>query len=81
ADALNVATGGSQVPNDVPSQLAGFEGEIVHSSAYDESFMREVADKKLRVLVVGGGESGANISADLCELSPNLTICIGCAFP
>ncbi|GKZ54476.1 hypothetical protein AnigIFM49718_010289 [Aspergillus niger] len=74
ADALIVATGSSQVPNDVPSQLAGFEGQIVHSSAYDEYFMREVADKKLRVLVVGGGESGADISADLCELSPNLTV-------
>ncbi|GLA66044.1 hypothetical protein AtubIFM55763_003210 [Aspergillus tubingensis] len=74
ADALIVATGNSQVPNDVPSQLAGFEGRIVHSSAYDESFMQEVADKKLRVLIVGGGESGADISADLCEQSPNLTV-------
>ncbi|RDH27923.1 FAD/NAD(P)-binding domain-containing protein [Aspergillus welwitschiae] len=74
ADALIVATGGSQVPNDVPSQLAGFEGKIIHSNAYDEYFMREVAEKKLRVLIVGGGESGADISADLCELSPNLTV-------
>lgn len=74
ADALIVATGNSQVPNDVPSQLAGSEGRIVHSSAYDESFMQEVADKKLRVLIVGGGESGADISADLCEQSPNLTV-------
>lgn len=74
ADALIVATGNSQVPNGVPSQLAGFKDRIVHSSAYDESFMQEVADKKLRVLIVGGGESSADISADLCDQSPNLTV-------
>ncbi|RAH58554.1 FAD/NAD(P)-binding domain-containing protein [Aspergillus piperis CBS 112811] len=74
ADALIVATGNSQVPNGVPSQLAGFKDRIVHSSAYDESFMQEVADKKLRGLIVGGGESGAVISADLCEQSPKLTV-------
>ncbi|EXJ75294.1 uncharacterized protein A1O5_01990 [Cladophialophora psammophila CBS 110553] len=39
--------------------------------------------KKLKVLVVGGGESGADISAELGELSPNVTvwlrrpICVG----
>ncbi|OAP57196.1 hypothetical protein AYL99_07934 [Fonsecaea erecta] len=72
ADALIVATGSNGIPNNArPAGLSGFEGRVIHSSQYDEAFKREVAEKKLRVLVVGGGESGADISAELGERSPN----------
>ncbi|KAK9414631.1 putative FAD/NAD(P)-binding domain-containing protein [Seiridium unicorne] len=74
ADALVVATGANQVANKIPDGLADFSGRVMHSSQYDEAFKQEVAAKKLRVLVVGGGESGADISAELGELSPNITV-------
>ncbi|KAM0813176.1 putative FAD/NAD(P)-binding domain-containing protein [Seiridium cardinale] len=72
ADALIVATGANQVANKIPDGLADFRGRVMHSSQYDEAFKQEVAAKKLRVLLVGGGESGADISAELGELSPNV---------
>ena len=83
AEALIVATGANQEKNEMPSELAGFGGRVLHSSEYDEEFKNEVAKNKLRVLVVGGGESGADISAELGDLSPNVTVrlrrapCIG----
>jgi dimethylaniline monooxygenase (N-oxide forming) len=83
ADGLIVATGQNRIPNPVPAGLAGFKGKMIHSSQYDDAFKTEVAEKKLRVLVVGGGESGADLSAELGDLSPNASvwlrrpICIG----
>jgi dimethylaniline monooxygenase (N-oxide forming) len=74
ADALIVATGANQVANKIIPELAGFSGQVIHSSSYGEKFKQEVAEKKLRVLVVGGGESGADISTELGELSPNVTV-------
>ncbi|KIY01693.1 uncharacterized protein Z520_01831 [Fonsecaea multimorphosa CBS 102226] len=74
ADALIVATGSNGLPNARPAGLSGFEGRVIHSSEYDEAFKQEVSEKKLRVLVVGGGESGADIAAELGELSPNVTV-------
>ncbi|CZR56845.1 uncharacterized protein PAC_06734 [Phialocephala subalpina] len=74
ADALIVATGANQVANHMPSGLSRFGGQILHSSEYGDCFKREVAEKGLRVLVVGCGESGADISAELGELSPNVTV-------
>lgn len=74
ADALIVATGAHQEPKCVPSRLEGFEGRMLHSSEYDQKFKQSVADKRMRVLVVGGGESAADVSAELGELSPNVTV-------
>ncbi|KAK6365518.1 uncharacterized protein PV06_10560 [Exophiala oligosperma] len=74
ADALIVATGASQYPKAIPRELAGYNGRIIHSSQYDETFKRDVADKSLRVLVIGGGESGADIAAELGDLSPNVSV-------
>jgi len=74
ADAIIVATGANQAPNKIPSSLAGFNGQVIHSSEYNDEFKRHVAEKKLRVLVVGGGESSADISAELGELSPSITV-------
>lgn len=83
ADAVIVATGANQLAKSAPPELAGFGGRVIHSLEYNEAFKTEVAEKNLRVLVVGGGESGADISADLGELSRNVTVwlrrhnCIG----
>ena len=83
ADALIVATGANQLPNSVPSGLVGFDGRVIHSSEYNDDFKKEVEGKKLKVLVVGGGESGADIAAELGDLSPDVTvwlrrpICVG----
>jgi cation diffusion facilitator CzcD-associated flavoprotein CzcO len=61
-DRVVVATGYSNVPF-VPDWPGTLEGEIVHSSAYrnPEPF------RGRRVLVVGGGNSGAEIAADLAS--------------
>lgn len=83
ADAIIVATGANQLPKKTPDSLAGFTGEIIHSSEYSQTFKDQVKSGKQRVLVVGGGESGADVSAELGELSPNVTVwlrrpnCIG----
>jgi putative flavoprotein involved in K+ transport len=60
ADRVVVATGYSNVPF-VPDWPGAFEGEIVHSTAYrnPEPF------RGRRVLVVGSGNSGAEIAADV----------------
>lgn len=74
ADALIVATGANQVPRELPDGLSGFQGRVLHSSEYSEALKREVKDGKLRVLVVGGGESGADVAAELGDLSPHVTV-------
>ncbi|KIV82205.1 hypothetical protein PV11_04332 [Exophiala sideris] len=83
ADGLIVATGANQLPNPIPPGLVGFDGRVIHSSEYDGTFKKEVEENNLKVLVVGGGESGADIAAELGDLSPNVTvwlrrpICVG----
>jgi len=62
------------VAKDLPSQLSGFSGRVLHSSNYSEAFRQEVKEGKLRVLLIGGGESGADISADLGDLTPYTTV-------
>ncbi|KAK6220532.1 hypothetical protein LQW54_001977 [Pestalotiopsis sp. IQ-011] len=56
------------------SGAPGFDGRVIHSSQYGEDFKQYVAKTKARVLVVGAGESGADVSAELAELSPNVTV-------
>lgn len=83
ADAIIVATGANQVPKETPESLAGFTAKILHSSEYGQTFKDQVKKEKQRVLVVGGGESGADVSAELGDLSPHVTVwlrrpnCIG----
>ncbi|KAH8698163.1 hypothetical protein GQ44DRAFT_787206 [Phaeosphaeriaceae sp. PMI808] len=74
ADALIVATGAHQVPKGLPSQLSNYTGRVVHSSDYSEAFRKEVKKKQLRMLLVGGGESAADISADLGDLTQSTTV-------
>jgi dimethylaniline monooxygenase (N-oxide forming) len=82
-DALIVATGANQVPKPLPSELCGFAGRTIHSAEYNAAFTSEVKDKQLKVLIVGGGESAADISAELSTLSPDVSVwlrrpmCIG----
>ncbi|KAI3397988.1 hypothetical protein diail_9965 [Diaporthe ilicicola] len=83
ADAIIVATGANQVPKETPDGLAGFTGQTLHSAEYSETFKEKVKNEKQRVLVVGVGESGADVSAELGDLSPHVTVwlrrpnCIG----
>jgi putative flavoprotein involved in K+ transport len=60
ADRVVVATGYSNVPF-VPDWPGAFEGEIVHSTAY----RNPKPFRGRRVLVVGSGNSGAEIAADV----------------
>jgi dimethylaniline monooxygenase (N-oxide forming) len=73
-DALIVATGANSVPKQRPAGLEAFQGRVFHSTDYDQKFKDEVLEKKLRVLVVGGGESGADVSAELADLSPRVSV-------
>lgn len=60
ADRVVVATGYSNIPF-VPDWPGTFEGEIVHSTAY----RNPKPFRGRRVLVVGSGNSGAEIAADV----------------
>lgn len=73
ASAVVVATGYNRVPvvPEWPGQ-ADFQGEILHSAAYRTG--RRFAGK--RVLVVGAGNSGAEIALDLAECGAQTTMCI-----
>jgi dimethylaniline monooxygenase (N-oxide forming) len=63
ADMLVVATGANQTPNCAP--VDGFEGKVMHSSEFVNT--EQLAGK--RVLLVGVGESGADIGADICRVA------------
>lgn len=74
SDALIVATGANHVPKPLPTSLNGFNGRVIHSSQYDDRVKQVISEKKMKVLVIGGGESGADISAELGQLSPSATV-------
>ena len=73
-DAIIVATRADQVANKTPSPLAVFGRRVLHSSEYSDGFRRDVAERKLRVLAVGGGESGADIQQNSEGFRPNVTV-------
>lgn len=68
-DKLLVASGANHIPH-VPEVLAGFEGEIIHSSAYHSG--EQVRGK--RVLVVGMGEGGADVAASAAAAAESVTV-------
>ena len=74
ADTLVVATGANGVPNDVPDPFTRFQGRLIHSADYDMGVQNEIARKQLRVLIVGGGESAADMSAEISSLTKNATV-------
>jgi thioredoxin reductase len=59
-----IATGHQSVPRH-PPEIQGFQGEYLHAHSYrvPESFAGK------RVLVIGPGNSGVDIAADLCALT------------
>ncbi len=73
ARAVVVASGYSRVPN--PERLPDqerFRGTLVHSAAYrsGEAFVGQ------QVLVVGAGNTGAEIALDLCERGAHATLAV-----
>jgi len=73
AGSLVIATGYSRTPYSPtwPGQ-DGFQGDILHSHA----FRNGTRWKAKRVLVVGSGNSGAEIAIDLVEHSAEVAICV-----
>lgn len=67
---LIVATGANQYPMGPPRSLDGFTGKVIGIRAYDKSFEEEVADKNWSVLVLGAGETGADVGAELANIVP-----------
>ena len=76
ADAIIVATGANQVLKDTPDSLAGFTGQVLHSREYSQTFKDQVNKDNQRVLVVGGGESGADVCQ--CHSSPSTDTRLSC---
>lgn len=73
AGAVVVATGGSRVPVVPPwSGLDTFQGRVLHASEF-----RSAADYRgLRVLVVGSGNSAAEIASRLTEYAAEVTCAV-----
>jgi len=67
-DAITVATGSNHVPN-IPVTAAGFKGETMHSSQYRNP--EQFRGKK--VLVVGFGESAADIGPEIASVAKECT--------
>lgn len=68
-DGVIVATGHQSVPRH-PPQVAGFAGEYIHAHAYRTP--TPYADK--RVLVIGPGNSGVDIAADVCAVTAHTVL-------
>lgn len=70
---LIVASGYNHIPR-IPDwpERESYAGEVIHSSAYRNG--KSFAGK--RVLVVGAGNSGAEIALDLFESGAHVTMCI-----
>ncbi|MFT4296994.1 MAG: NAD(P)-binding domain-containing protein [Micropruina sp.] len=71
-DAVAVCSGPFKTPARVLPELAGFTGEVVHSSQYRNN--EPFRDK--RVLVVGLAESGADIVREVSDVSSACTLAI-----
>ncbi|KAI9025390.1 flavin-binding monooxygenase-like-domain-containing protein [Hyaloraphidium curvatum] len=71
ADALVVCTGANQVPK-VPD--FGFGGDVFHSTQFSAELKQRITREKMRVLVVGAGESAADIATDAQEAGGDCTL-------
>src|SRR5690606_32246266 len=73
SDALVIATGYNRKPR-IPSWPGqeGFDGTVLHSSAYRNG----AAWRGRRALVVGSGNSGAEIAIDLWEHGAKVDLCV-----
>lgn len=63
-DAVVIATGHLTEPN-MPAVVSGFTGQLMHSHDYKEPWQFRGS----RVLVMGTGNSGLDIAADLCTVA------------
>uniref|UniRef100_A0A6T8PNM8 Uncharacterized protein n=1 Tax=Hemiselmis andersenii TaxID=464988 RepID=A0A6T8PNM8_HEMAN len=68
SDALIVATGSNHVPNKI--DLPGFSGSLVHSSEYQGPD----AYRGRNVLLVGTGESAADVALEVSKVANKVTI-------
>jgi dimethylaniline monooxygenase (N-oxide forming) len=69
-DGVVVASGHQSRPRHAP-QIAGFAGDYIHSHAYR---IPQPYEGK-RVLVIGPGNSGVDIAADICTSTAHTTLC------
>lgn len=71
-DAVLVATGHLNEPNDYPEYRDSFDGEYLHSSKYrsPEPYIGK------RVCVVGVGNSGVDIASDVCTVADRTVIVV-----
>ncbi len=69
-DGVVVATGHQSVPRD-PAELAAYTGEYLHAHGYRTP--DRFAGK--RVLVIGPGNSGVDIAADICTHAQRTVLC------
>lgn len=69
-DSLIVCTGSNRMAKPVPEKLNRFSGRLLHSSAF-----RNAAEfKDERVLVVGIGESGADIASEVAAVAKDTCV-------
>lgn len=64
-DALVVATGANATSQPNIPEFPGFTGEIYHSIHYSESLKKKFQEEQKKVLVVGAGESSADVAHHL----------------
>ncbi len=69
-DGLVVATGHQSIPRH-PPEVASFTGEYLHAHSYR---VPEVFTGK-RVMVIGPGNSGVDIAADICTVTERTVLC------
>ncbi len=69
-DGVVVATGHQSVPRD-PAEMAAYTGEYLHAHGYRTP--DRFAGK--RVLVIGPGNSGVDIAADICTVTARTVLC------
>jgi dimethylaniline monooxygenase (N-oxide forming) len=75
ADRLIIATGSNHNPKYAP--VPGYTGEIMHSSDWRNN--KQVAGK--RVMIIGNGESSADIAADASETAKSVVLWARRAIP
>mmetsp|Transcript_12581 Transcript_12581/g.41223 ORF Transcript_12581/g.41223 Transcript_12581/m.41223 type:complete len:590 (+) Transcript_12581:202-1971(+) len=69
-DSLLVCTGSNQVPKKTPENIEKFTGRIMHSVDFQNA--AEFEDK--RVLIVGVGESAADIASEISTIAKATTV-------
>lgn len=69
-DSLIVCTGSNQTPKKTPENVAKFGGRLLHSSEFQNA-----ADfKDERVLIIGTGESAADVASEISQVATDTAI-------